>query len=173
VRQIGIVLLFLMLLPGMVEAAQSPTWEYGLRGGMDAKRAEENFTAAELYLLRAFAWRADPGVGSLYARLDIGAGFLEAAGDRGGWLAGGADLVWQLAGDRMEIEAGLRPTWLIDHTYGDDDFGGELQFASHLGIALHVTPVVFSYRYQHLSNAHIYPKNGGLDLHLFGLGTRF
>lgn len=167
------VLLWLLLLPLPVAAGEASLWEFGLRGGMEATGSKENYKAGEVYLLRALPWRTDLAGGVLTARLDLGVGVLEADNDGGGWLAGGADLVWQLADGRVEIEGGFRPTWLVDHSYGSDDFGGGMQFSSHGGIAVHIDPVVISYRYQHTSNASIYDDNDGLDLHLFGVGARF
>ena len=166
----GCVLLLLLWWPGRAAALES--WEFGLRGGMDATALDENYTAGEIYLLRTLPWQAELGAAKLLTRIDLGAGYLEAANDHGGWLAAGADLVCLLGGG-AEIEAGFRPAWLIDHIYGDDDFGGDLQFVSHGGIGLHAGHFVLSYRFQHLSNASIYNTNDGLDLHLFGVGARF
>jgi hypothetical protein len=73
----------------------------------------------------------------------------------------------------MELEAGFRPAWLTDHLYGDDDYGGDLQFLSHAGIVLRLSRFTLSYRYLHMSNAGLYSENDGLNLHLFGLGARF
>lgn len=165
--------MILLWLPGVAVAAQRPGWEFGLRGGMDATGVEESYSAGELYLLRDLPWKVEHGQQALMARIDIGAGILEAAGDHGGWFAAGADLVWLLGCGAIEIEAGFRPTWLAEHIYGNDDFGGDLQFASHGGIAVNLAQLMVSYRYQHISNASIYKKNGGLDLHLFGVGFRF
>lgn len=165
--------IWLLCLPVKAVAAPDPAWQFGIRGGMDATGVRENYRAGEAYLLRELPLRAELAGGVLTARLDLGLGYLESSHDSGGWLAGGADLVWQLADGRLEIEAGFRPAWLMDHRYGVDDFGGDLQFASHGGIALVVEPLVFSYRYQHLSNASLYEDNDGLDLHLFGVGCKF
>jgi hypothetical protein len=165
--------LTLALLPVMARGAEPPVWEFGLRGGMEATGSEEQYRAGEVYLLRDLPWRGSLAGGMLAARLDLGAGYLEADNDCGGWLAAGADLVWQIVDGMVEVEAGFRPAWLIDHAYGGDDFGGGLQFSSHGGIALRLPPFVISYRYQHLSNAGIYEGNDGLDLHLFGVGAKF
>lgn len=168
----GAGLLSLLCLPATVLAAEPPLWEFGLRGGMDATSVRESYAAGEVYLLRTLPWHVDLAGGSLAARLDFGVAYLETDEDSGGWLAAGADVVWR-AGRVVEIEAGFRPAWLADHRFGEDDFGGGIQFISHGGIALHFAPVVISYRYQHLSNAGIYSENDGLDLHLFGVGARF
>lgn len=166
-------LMLALLLPLPAVAAGSSLWEVGLRGGTDAAGVECSYKAGEIYLLRAFPWRVDLPGGMLSARLDLGAGYLEAVHDSGGWLACGADLVYSMADGLLELEAGFRPTWLIDQIYGNDDYGGDLQFTSHAGLAVHVDPVVISYRYLHISNASIYEENDGLNLHLFGVGVRF
>lgn len=166
-------LLLLGLLPGTALAVEPSLWEFGLRGGMDATSVKESYAAGEVYLLRTLPWHTNLAGGTLTPRLDFGAGYLEADEDNGGWLAAGADVVWIVGAGVVEIEAGFRPAWLVDHRFGEDDFGGGIQFISHGGVALHLAPVVLSYRYQHLSNAGIYSKNDGLDLHLFGVGARF
>ncbi len=165
--------LLLLWLTGTAVAAESPNWELGLRGGMEATGTLEQYDAGEIYLLRTLPWHNELAGGVLTARFDLGLGYLESDHDGGCWLAGGADLVYSLAGGLIDLEAGFRPTWLMDHIYGSDDFGGDLQFTSHGGIALYLDPVAISYRYQHISNASIYKDNDGLDLHLFGIGARF
>jgi hypothetical protein len=166
-------LLLVFCLPWGVFAAELPPWEFGLRGGLDARGVDESFIAGEGYLMRALPWRTDLGGGTLTARVDLGVGSLEAANDHGGWLAAGGDLVWLPGESPFAVEVGFRPAWLCDHHYGKEDFGGSMQFASHAGIALRFSRLVVSYRYQHLSNAGIYDRNGGLDLHLFGVGAGF
>jgi hypothetical protein len=154
-------------------AAETPAWEFGLRGGMDATGSEEHYAAGEAYLLRELPWRTDLAGGVLASRLDLGAGYLESSGDDGGWLAAGADVVWIVGAGRLEFEAGFRPVYLFDHQYGDDDLGGALQFSSHGGIAFHLSRFTLGYRFQHMSNAGIYDSNPGINLHLFGVGAKF
>jgi len=166
-------LLLLLWLTGTALAAESPTWELGLRGGTDATGAIHSYNVAELYLLYPLPWQTEVGGGALRSRLDCGIAWLEAVGDSGGWLAVGADLVYALHTLPIELEIGFRPVWFPDDHFGRDDFGGPAQFASHAGIAVSLSPVVVSYRYQHLSNGGLYDENSGLDLHLFGIGARF
>ena len=173
VRLAGL-LLFVLFLPGLAQAAESSLWELGLRGGTDASGSNENFTAGELYLLRFLPWQIALGEGTLLrTRFDMGAGYLEAVNDEGGWLAAGGDLVLSLFDEQLELEAGFRPTWLTDYRYGADDFGGDTQFSSHAGLACKIDHVTFNYRFQHISNAGIYDSNPGINLHLFAMGFRF
>lgn len=162
-----------LVLPGVAMAGSEP-WELGLRGGTDASGTKENYTVGELYLQKFLAWQLALGdEARLRTRFDMGAGYLEAVNDEGAWLAVGGDLVLCLFDDRLELEAGFRPTWLTDYHYGDDDFGGDVQFSSHAGLVWKVDRVTFSYRFQHISNAGIYDSNPGINLHLFGMGFRF
>lgn len=170
----GMTLLLLLVLPAAALAEESLLWELGGRGGMNATGSDESYRAAELYLLRDLPWGVETVLGPVLTRLDLGGGYLEDAGeDKGGWLAGGGDLVWFPVNGPVELEVGFRPAWLTDHHYGDDDYGGDLQFLSHAGIALCLPRFTLSYRYLHMSNAGLYSENDGLNLHLFGLGARF
>ncbi len=170
----GSLFLVLMMLPGVGVAGAAPAWEVGVRGGMDATGSNEHYEVAELYLQRDLPWRAETGLGPVLTRLDLGAAYLEGAGSDGGAiLSAGADIAWRPANGPMELEAGFRPAWLTDHRYGDDDYGGGLQFLSHVGVSLRLGRFVLGYRYQHMSNAGIYSENDGLNLHLFGVGGTF
>ena len=170
----GMTLLLLLVLPGAALAVGPLSWELGGRGGMNATGSDESYRAAEIYLLRDLPWRMETALGRVLTRLDLGGGYLEDSGDdKGGWLAAGGDLAWVPGNGPVALEVGFRPAWLTDHLYGDDDYGGDLQFISHAGIALCLSRFTFSYRYLHMSNAGLYSENDGLDLHLFGVGSRF
>jgi len=171
------ILLALLLAPIWASAAeQTSSMEVGLRGGIDSNssNADEHYDAVELYFFRALPWGARLiGNTTLSTRFDFGATYLEGGDDEGAMLAAGVDLALGFWDDSLELEAGFRPTWMFDHEYGDDDFGGGLQFTSHAGLALNWHRAALSYRYQHTSNAGIYDENPGFDLHMVGLGYRF
>jgi hypothetical protein len=157
-------------------AAIATDMEIGVRGGADdsGHNLEENYVAAEIYFLKRLPWSTRIGKQTtLSSRFDMGVIYLEARDDESGMLAIGADLVLGLWNDTMEFEIGFRPTWMPDHEYGKDDYGGWLQFTSHVGLAINLQPVVFNYRFQHTSNGRMYDANPGLNLHMVGLGYRF
>lgn len=150
--------------------------EFGIRGGADVSEhnLEENYQAAEVYFLKQLPWRTTLGEQTiLTSRFDTGITYLEGGGDESGMLAVGADLVLGLWDGCIEFEVGFRPTWMFGHEYGGDDFGGGLQFTSHVGAAINWQEVILNYRLQHTSNAGIYDHNPGLNMHLFGVGYRF
>jgi hypothetical protein len=169
-------ILCLLWLPSQVIAVSTGDMQIGLRGGNENSKSnlEEDYHAAELYLLKVLPWTlsfAEQAV--LSSRFDLGATYLAGTDEKSGMLAAGADLVLGLWDGGVEFELGLRPTWLFDHTYGDDNFGGGMQFTSHAGLAINWQKMALSYRIQHISNAGIYDNNPGLNLHMIGLGYRF
>lgn len=171
---IAMALLLVVTLPESGRAAAAAEWELGVRAGMEATGSNEHYQAGELYLLRALPARVETPAGPVSARLDLGVSYLDGGDDDQGYLvAAGGDLVWIPGNGPVELEAGFRPAWLSDHRFGEDDYGGGLQFVSHAGVALRLSPLVISYRYLHMSNAGIYNENDGLNLHLFGVGAAF
>jgi hypothetical protein len=174
-RFVCIILFLVFLLSSTAGYASEKTgFELGARGGVNDNRNYEEYTAGEIYLLKDLPWQMPLTQSTiLRTRLDAGVTFLEAAGEHSVMLAIGGDLFVPILDDRLEVEVGLRPAFLHDYKIGDDDFGGNLQFTSHVGITLRWHEMSLSYRLQHTSNASIYEQNKGLNLHLVGLGGRF
>lgn len=168
-----IAVLLMLGAPEMAAAADSARWDVGVRIGTDASGVAENYTVGELFLLRQLPWQFDLGNGQVRTRLDLGGGYLEADGDRGGWLAAGIDLVYFPGLGPIELEMGLRPAWLTDYTYGHDDFGCNVQFITHAGVALQYRGMTIGYRFQHMSNAGLDDHNPGIEMHLVSLSSRF
>lgn len=169
------VLLYVFISSSCLSAATLANLEIGLRGGTDgSQNLEQSYVAAEMYLLKKLPWNKNfSDHVSLSSRLDMGFTLLDASDEQGFMLAIGADMVFGFWNGSTEVEVGFRPTWLPDHEYGEDDFGGGLQFTSHVGLTFNWQPVVINYRFQHTSNAGIYDNNPGLNLHMFGIGYRF
>jgi hypothetical protein len=164
------------MMPVWSNAATTTGMEIGMRGGADdsGHNLEESYVAAEIYFLKQLPWGARIGdQTTLTTRFDMGVIYLESRDDESGMLAVGADLVLGLWDDAMEFEIGFRPTWMPDQEYGKDDYGGWLQFTSHVGLAINWQPMVLNYRFQHTSNGSMYDANPGLNLHMVGMGYRF
>ena len=173
---IPLTILCLLLYPVLSYADTTSNVEIGVRGGTDVSEhnLEENYQATEIYFLKQLPWGTTLGKQTtLTSRFDIGAIYLEGGGDESGLLAVGADLVLGLWDGCIELEIGFRPTWMLDQKYGGDDFGGGLQFTSHVGATIYWQSMALNYRLQHTSNAGIYDHNPGLNMHLFGMGYRF
>ena len=166
-------LLLLLVVPSLGWALETHT-EVGLRGATKADNVAEGYTVGELYWQEALPWETElsPGV-TAFLRLDVGLGYMEAASETGGWLALGGDAVLSLMDGAWAFEVGFRPTLLFEDRFGEDDYGGLLQFSSHIGSAITLGRCSIGYRYQHLSNANIYDENQGIDLHMVGAGVHF
>lgn len=149
--------------------------ELGVRGGVDVGRnLHENYTYGEVYYSQALPWEKELSPSSkVSTRLDVSAGYLGADTTDGGWFAAGGDVVYSVMDGTWEFEVGVRPAWMSEHVYGDDDFGGPFQFFSHAGVTFNLDQFALSYRLQHISNANIYSENPGIELHVIGLGVRF
>lgn len=168
-----VVALLLLLFP-MTSWSLDTTMELGVRGGQDSSDDLEDLATGEIYYLQTLPWQAELNPRTkLSTRLDAGVGYLRADSRSGGWLAVGVDAVVGIMDDRWELEGGFRPTWLFESEIAGEDFGGPVQFSSHVGATLNLGQVAFSYRFQHISNASIYDCNPGINLHLVGLGVRF
>lgn len=171
-----IIVLCLLMTPVWSSAGTATDMEIGMRGGADdsGHNLEESYVAAEIYFLKQLPWGTRIGdQATLSTRFDMGATYLEARDNEGYMLSIGADLVLGMWDDAMELEIGFRPTWMLDQEYGKDDYGGWLQFTSHVGLAINWQPMVLNYRFQHTSNGSMYDANPGLNLHMVGMGYRF
>ena len=175
-RHTVLITILCLLLPLQAKTVSANEMQIGLRGGCDKEKnnLHEHYAAAELYILKEFPRKVSLGEqAALSGRFDLGATYLKGSDDRGGMLAAGGDLVLGLWQGHLEFEIGFRPTWMFRHTYGEDNFGGGLQFTSHAGLAISLHNLVLNYRLQHTSNAGLYEDNPGLNLHMIGLGYRF
>ena len=72
--------------------------------------------------------------------------------------------------DRILLDGGISAGLLSEHKFGEENFGGPIQFISHAGISFKLSDNLgVGYRFQHMSNASIYNRNPGLELHMFEL----
>jgi hypothetical protein len=146
----------------------------GVRGGGDTGIAREEYSAAELYYYRTLPWQKQLADGIVvYSRIDAGVGYLRTAPQDANWVAVGADVVVSFADGWVTLDGGFRPGWLGESRFGEDDFGGSLQFWSHAGLTVQLGRLSLGYRFQHISNADIYDENDGIDLHMVGVGVVF
>lgn len=159
-----------MLLPAMVQASDL---EFGLRGGFDAAGNEENFSLIEATLQKTATWQKELGVGVLKPRWNASVGYLEADAESAALLSVGGDLVYEVAAGLLAFDVGLRPMLLSSHSFDEEDLGGVLQFGSHAGVALNIDRFSLNYRFEHFSNAGLYDRNPGVNMHLIGVGAKF
>lgn len=165
---------FLMFIVPSLGLAIETKMEFGVRGGVDNGDVDESFKMGEVYFQHVLPWQKEfNSETKIYTRLDMAAGVLEADSEKGKYIAAGADVVLSMSAGNWEVEAGCRPIWISEYEYGQEDFGGPIQFISHVGTSFIIGNWVVSYRFLHMSNADLYHENGGVDLHMVGLGRRF
>ena len=156
--------------------ADSDGWiALGLRAGISDHRNDEDFEQYEGFVLYdlPWSWSLAPDW-SLGTYLELNAGILDGGGDTAFVGSIGPGLNLKAFDNRLVVLGGINPTFISEDTFGDEDFGGPFQFTSHIGISLRpIRPLSIGYRFQHMSNAGIYSKNPGLNLHMLEVAYYF
>ena len=147
----------------------------GARFGFSKDVRGENFNQLEIntaYRLPQ-TWMLDSGW-TLNSRINASAGVLHGGGDTAAIGTIGPGLEWVSPSQGFSIEAGISPTLVSRHEFGDADFGGIFQFTSFIGLSSRIgSQKAVSLRIQHMSNASIYDSNPGLDQAMLGIDYRF
>ena len=148
----------------------------GFRSGLSTGTNSEDFQQYELFLNCKTGWdkinlfanyRLSTTVNLSGGALTIGdeTEFIGSAGPR---------LVFSRVGCSVTLEGGISATILGDKRFGNENFGGQYQFTSHVGTNLPLGRHMFlNLRFQHMSNASLSEPNPGLDLFMFGLSYQF
>ena len=147
----------------------------GLRCGISDHRNEEDFTQYEGFATWNLPWSWNLASNwSLTAFIEANAGLLKGGGDSAFVGSIGSGLNFSGFKDRISIVMGLNPTVISEHTFGDEDLGGPIQFTSHIGVDFNlVRHFAIGYRFQHMSNFVFYDSNPGLNLHMIEIGYIF
>lgn len=147
----------------------------GIRGGFSATDKDEDFEQYEAFVTYGLPWKWEwtPGW-RLGTRLNASLGALDGGGETGVIGTLGLGLALSKAGIPLELNIGVGATGLSEDRFGEEDFGTQLQFTSHIGLNYQFGwNLEAGYRFQHMSNAGIDEENPGLNLHMFQLGYRF
>ncbi len=170
--------LFATALCIIASAAQSADQEWieaGARLGFSKDVRGENFNQLEMaaaYRLPR-SWVLDSGW-IIESRLNASAGVLDGGGDTAAIVSAGPGLALVSPSRQFTVEAGISPTLVSRHEFGDADFGGVFQFTSFVGLNSRIgKQTTASVRIQHMSNASIYDSNPGLDQAMLGINYRF
>ncbi|HYG22391.1 MAG TPA: acyloxyacyl hydrolase [Verrucomicrobiae bacterium] len=171
-KLLGVVVLFAAF---SVAAGEIKGLGVAVRGGTSLNDRTETFRQVMGAVEYDLPWRWDLGRGfQLQSRGDLGAGWLK--GERQDGFVGTLGPSALLTRDDfpLSFETGSSPTYISRHHFGNRDFGGPFQFTTHAGLNWDVTGHVrFGYRYQHMSNAGIYRRNPGVNIHMLSLSYRF
>jgi lipid A 3-O-deacylase len=147
----------------------------GVRFGFAEVVEGEDFNQLEIAATYRLPWtrRLDQGW-TLESRINASAGALHHdGGDTAAIVTIGPGLAWVSPSQQYTIEAGISPTLVSKHEFGEADFGGNFQFTSFIGLNSRLGErTTATFRVQHMSNAGIYNHNPGLNHIMLGINYR-
>lgn len=151
----------------------------GIRGGTNLgglpPQEKHDFYAMQGFAIIGFpgAWEWPRGWEGRY-RWHFSAGTLTAKSDWGFFSTTGPSVAFTYWPWRLTFEVGTGAAYVSDEKYGDQDFGGPVQIVGHGGFSYHFPGhMVLGWRFHHFSDAGIYGKNRGVDLHFLELSYHF
>jgi Lipid A 3-O-deacylase (PagL) len=141
------------------------------------KRHTESFRMADVSAVFSLPWSRPLGgdTWSLATRLTASAGALDGAGDTGLMMTVVPGLALNGWNELVSFDAGGGVAYFSRHKFGEQDFGGPVQFVATMGVR--INPFAHAYtgiRLQHISDAGMYGSSSlGVDLYILELGYRF
>jgi hypothetical protein len=149
-----------------------------LKAGLRSGPSDDNgvdFIQYEAFAIYRLPWQwPGPGHWRWSMRLEGTAAILRGAGKSGLVSSLGPVLALTSPQGRWTIDGGSSAAGLSRYRFGGKNLGGRVQFITHLGIEYLLQPRLgVGYRLQHMSNADLYPKNPGVDLHLLQISYHF
>jgi hypothetical protein len=112
---------------------------------------------------------------SLATRLTASAGVLDGAGDSGLLMTVVPGLALNGWKELVSFDAGGGVAYFSRHKFGEQDFGGPVQFVATIGARINPFSHVYTgVRLQHFSDAGLYGSSSlGMDMYILELGYRF
>lgn len=175
VRSILVIALLLICTTASAAFARDePRWMIGARSGITYPEKGKNVVGSDLFLQRdlPLRWKIVQGL-ALGGRGEVSLGALSSRSATGFTAHIGPTVYLEMA-ELILLHGGVHAGGVSERRFGSRDFGGSFQFFSHGGLSVRIgRQLEAGYRYQHMSNADIYPVNPGLNLHLLEFGYRF
>ena len=153
-----------------------PGWvEVGARVGFSDKVKGEDFNQYEIVGIYRLPWDHEYDSGwRLDTRLNTSLGVLNGGGTTAPVMTIGPGIAFLNPSKRFVIDAGISPTLLGTHKFGEADFGSNFQFTSFVGVGYRFNQnILVNARFQHMSNASIADPNPGLNQVMLGLNYQF
>jgi hypothetical protein len=176
-NQVSLCLLLSALLPSLrgQEFSRRRPWEAGFHAGVSIEDPNEDFFQGDLYVAHTLPWSLDlPFRLTMAPSIYADTGVLTARHQSGFLFSVGPGLSFTRPRSRFSIDGGCSSAVVSKYEFGSKDLGGTFQFISHASLRCWLTERwSVSYRFQHMSNAGLYPANPGLNLHFLGVGFRF
>jgi len=172
------------LLLGLQETGHAHELELlsiGARGGVNSKilgippTEKEDFFQTDAFAVIGLpnGWESPSGWRMRWT-ITASAGVIGAAGDTGfiGELVPG--VAFTKPNTKFTFDLGAGGAYLSDYRFGVQDIGGPVQIIAQGGITCNLPgDMSIGWRFHHMSDAHIYGKNRGVDMQLIELSYRF
>jgi hypothetical protein len=175
-KTIWLILVLLSLLSPQPGSTEEADWiAVGFRGGLSTTDGNEDFEQYEVFATHGlpWIWELTPGW-SVSTRVQLSAGALRGGGETGFIGSVGPTIALSMLEGLIFLDGGISAAVLSEHKFGQENFGGPIQFVSHVGISFKLGKNLgVGYRFQHMSNASIYNRNPGLELHVLEVGYFF
>lgn len=175
-KNIWLMLLLVSILPSQLCRADYTDWiAIGFRAGLSATDGNEDFEQYEVFGSYGLPWSWELNPDWLVStRINLSAGALRGGGKTGFIGSVGPSVALSMFKGLILLDGGISAALLSEHKFGRENFGGPIQFISHMGIVFRPSANLgVGYRFQHMSNASIYNRNPGLELHLLELSYFF
>jgi hypothetical protein len=175
-KTIWLMLVLLSIFSPHPGSAEETDWTaVGFRAGLSATDGNEDFEQYEMFATHGlpWSWQLAPGW-FLSTNINLSAGALRGGGETGFIGSVGPSITLSMVQDFILLDGGISAALLSEHRFGRENFGGPIQFISHVGIGFKLSSNLgVGYRFQHMSNASIYKRNPGLELHMLELSYFF
>ena len=175
-KTIWMVLLVLSIFSPQTSRADETDWiAVGFRAGLSATDGNEDFEQYEVFASHGLPWSWQLTQGWFVStRINLSAGALRGGGTTGFIGSVGPSVALSMVNGLILLDGGISAALLSKHKFGRENFGGPIQFVSHVGISFKLgANLGVGYRFQHMSNASIYNRNPGLELHMLELSYFF
>ena len=179
-NRISLLLVFILFTGSILQNtyaanAASCDWEFGFKGGLSFANSDESFNKYDIYanyrLPWAWYWGESMQIGT---NLTAAASMLDAGNDIGMACSLGFEFVFQAEKFPLELRAGEALTLLSEVRMGEEDFGGPVQFTTHIGLDYYFLEKLRAVvEVQHTSNGGLYSENPGINTIMFGLLYQF
>jgi hypothetical protein len=170
-----------LLVFGVVSSPVAADWVHIVGAGVDSSLSGtvngHRFEQYDLDFRLSTPWSwALPWSLSLDTQIAVIGSYLQSQGDSGFAAFAGPNFILSRklsSGLSIFTEVGTGPTLLTNHDFGQTNLGGTFQFTHHFSAGFQGGHWVLAARFQHMSNAHIYKNNPGVDLRMLQLDYRF